>query len=94
VDFLIKFITQILAWLLGFVTWCVVQVVSLVLAGLSAIFNAIPVPAWIASASGAIANLPPGVAYLISSLELTTGAGIMISAYTIRFVIRRLPVVG
>lgn len=93
-DFLLKFLSQILSWLLGFVTWVTIQVFSLVMAALAAIFNAIPVPSWVSSASGAIANLPPGVAYLVSSLELTTGAGIMLSAYTIRFIIRRLPVVG
>jgi hypothetical protein len=65
-----------------------------VLAGLAAVLSAMPVPDWLSGATGAVANIPPGVAYLIGTMHIATGCGIMISAYTIRFLIRRLPVIG
>jgi hypothetical protein len=93
-DYLIKFISQILAWLLSFVGWVLTETAKLVMAALAAIVNAIPVPDWFANAGGAVANIPPGVAYLISSMHIESGAGIMVSAYTIRFLIRRIPIIG
>jgi hypothetical protein len=32
--------------------------------------NAIPVPDWFANAGGAVASIPPGAAYLISSVHI------------------------
>jgi hypothetical protein len=93
-DFLIKYISQILAWVLGFIDWVFIECAKLVLAGLAAVLAAIPVPSWVSGASGAVASIPAGVAYLIGTMHIADGCTIMVSAYTIRFLIRRLPVVG
>lgn len=93
-DFLIKYIAQILTWLLSFVDWCATEIAKVVLAALAAIITAIPVPSWMSGASGAVASIPDGVAYLIGTMHLADGCTIMISAYTLRFLIRRLPIVG
>ena len=93
-DFLIKYLKEILDWLLGFIGWSVVEVVKLLLAGLAAIINAIPVPDWVAHAGDAISNFPPGAAYFLGSLHIATGCTILVSAYTIRFLIRRIPFIG
>jgi hypothetical protein len=94
VDFLIKFIARILTWLLSFVDWVATEIAKVVLAALAAIINAIPVPSWMAGASGAIASFPPGAAYFLNSMHIGTATTIMVSAYSIRFLIRRLPIVG
>ena len=52
----------------------------------------IPAPAF-ANNMGSL-TLPSGVAWFASALELPTGASIMASAWTLRFVIRRLPFIG
>jgi hypothetical protein len=52
----------------------------------------LPVPSW-ASNVGNL-QLPEGVLWFAQALELPTGAAIMATAWTTRFVIRRLPVVG
>lgn len=93
-DFLIKYIKEILAWLLGFIDWIGIEVTKIFLAAFAAIINAIPVPSWVSGASGAIAAIPPGVAYFTSTMHIGTGATIMVSAYTIRFLIRRIPIIG
>jgi hypothetical protein len=93
-DFLIKYLKMILDWLLGFIDWIGIELSKIFLAALAAIINAIPVPSWMANAGGAVANIPPGVAYFVQSMQISTGATIMVSAYIIRFVIRRLPFIG
>lgn len=93
-DFLIKYIKEVLDWLLGLVGWILIETFKLVCIGLAAILNAIPVPDWLAGAGNAVANIPPGVAYLIQTMHIGAGAAIMVSAYTIRFLIRRIPIIG
>ena len=61
------------------------------LEGAVAILSLIPVPSWLSSGSFA---LPDGVLFFAAALEINTGIGIVISAYTIRFLIRRIPVIG
>jgi hypothetical protein len=56
------------------------------------VIEALPVPAW-ASNVGAL-QLPDGVLWFANALELPAGAAIMATAWTIRFIVRRLPVVG
>lgn len=51
----------------------------------------IPVPDFIQTATFA---LPDGVAWFASALEIPTGLSIVVSAYLIRFTIRRLPFIG
>jgi len=93
-SFLIHFLSQILTWLMGFVTWALLQVLSLLLAGLSIVLNAIPVPDWMAGASAAVSNLPQMFIYLVSPLNLGAGVTIVCSAYGLRFLIRRIPIIG
>jgi len=93
-DFLIKYIKQILDWLLLFVDWVFLECAKFVLAGLAAVMAAIPVPSWVSGASGAVAAIPAGVAYLIGSMHIADGCTILVSAYIIRFLIRRLPIIG
>lgn len=93
-DFLIKYIKQILDWLLLFVDWVAIEISKVVLAGLAAVLTAIPVPSWMSGASGAVASIPDGVAYLIGTMHIADGCTIMVGAYTLRFLIRRIPLVG
>lgn len=59
-------------------------------AGLAAI-SAIPVPAFMSSPSFAI---PAGVLWFAQALELPFGIGVMVAAWTFRFLIRRVPLFG
>ncbi len=93
-DTLIQYVQRILAWLLQFVDWCLAEIFSVVLTALLAILNAIPVPAWVSNAGSSIASLPPGILYFSQALDFSFGISVALSAYGIRFLIRRLPVVG
>lgn len=67
---------------------------ELLLQGLAAVLNAIPVPAWFSDAGSIWSNIPGAVSYFFFLFNLALGVGILIAAWTIRWLIRRLPVVG
>ncbi|QIB64050.1 hypothetical protein [Kineobactrum salinum] len=56
------------------------------------VLSYIPVPDWMENVGSM--NLPSGVLWFASAFELQAGAAIMVSAWTLRFIIRRIPVVG
>lgn len=82
------------AWLLKVLLYVPKKLLQLVLEALSAIINAIPVPDWLAHGSVAMAGIPGGVTWFLDLMAAQYGLGIIISAYVIRFIIRRLPFVG
>jgi hypothetical protein len=94
VQTLINFLKEALAWLFSFFDWLIQEVVQLVLAGLAAVLALIPVPSWLMGAAGVMGAMPPGVAFVANAFMLPQGLAIIISAYTIRFVIRRIPFIG
>jgi hypothetical protein len=91
---LLDFLAKILTWLFTFVDWVINEVIQLLLAGLAAVLTLIPVPAWLANAPGVIGAMPAGVAYVAGLFMLPQGIAIIIGAYTVRFIIRRLPFIG
>jgi len=56
------------------------------------VLELIPAPDW-ATNVGSL-QIPEGVAWFVSAFELPFGAAVMVSAWTIRFLIRRIPVIG
>lgn len=93
-SFLLHWLASALQWLFNFVVGIPLHVFSLLLSGLAAMFNAIPAPSFFAQASGWIGNMPPLLAFLLSSLHIADGVGILVAAYTLRFLIRRIPFIG
>ena len=63
-----------------------------ILSGLASVIESIPVPDWMLNAGSL--NVPGSVAWFASSFQLDTGMGIIVSAYLLRFVIRRIPFIG
>jgi hypothetical protein len=52
----------------------------------------IPVPEFLSNITPV--NIPSGVVFMLEPFALQYGIGIMVSAYTLRFIVRRIPVVG
>ncbi len=65
-----------------------------ILDGALYLLNLVPVPEWAISQGGIFAQVPSGVAFFMSIFEINFGLSVLASAYLIRFIIRRLPVVG
>lgn len=81
-------------WLKDMLLWLPQKVWELILAGLGAIIENIPVPDWLASIGSFGAGIPPGVAYIFQVMQIPEGLAMMMSAYVLRFIIRRIPVIG
>lgn len=81
-------------WLLDLLLFIPRKVFELFMDAAAAAIEAIPVPDWVSSASSGLSNIPPGVVFFADFLQLPAGIAIILSAYGIRFLIRRIPVIG
>lgn len=63
-----------------------------ILSGLVSTFEAIPAPDFMQNVG--THSIPSGVAWAASAFQLDVGLAIIVSAYTARFILRRIPVVG
>lgn len=93
-QWLIDAISAALAWVLDLVLWVPRKIFSMIVDGLLALFNAIPVPAWLSDPSSALSGAGAGVWYFLHLFGFAGAMTIVISAYGIRFLIRRIPVIG
>lgn len=58
----------------------------------AALIEAIPVPDFLLSSSSFV--IPDSIAFFMTAFEINAGIAIIVSAYTARFLIRRIPVIG
>lgn len=93
-DWLVEFLENFMAWLLEVLLWVPMNVYELLLDGLAAIIEAIPVPDFIENMGSVGASIPPTVRYMLGELHFAEGLAIIIGAYIVRFLIRRIPVIG
>ncbi len=63
-----------------------------VLNGLATTFEALPIPDFMSDVG--TYSIPPGVSWAAESLQIDLGLAIVVSAYTARFILRRVPVIG
>lgn len=91
---ILRFFRDALSWLIDFVEWCVTKIFLLIFDAVVAVLSLIPVPEWLADLSGNITAIDPGILFFVRPFELGTGLTWVVSAYVIRFLIRRIPVVG
>ena len=50
--------------------------------------------AFVQNINSALSSLPSGVLYFMSLFKLGTGLEIVLSAYVVRFIIKRIPIIG
>ena len=93
-DYLIAFISRILTWVVSVIPWAATKLWDLLLSGLAAVLVAIPVPSWLSGASGNIAGMDNGIAWILQVCHIGFAFTSIMSALTIRFLIRRIPFIG
>ncbi|GIZ13887.1 hypothetical protein [Pseudomonas sp. NCCP-436] len=77
-------------WLETFPQW----VFSKIAEGIVSFFESIPVPDFFYTARDAFGSIPPEVVYFASMFRLDYGVPVVLLAFLIRFVIRRIPLIG
>lgn len=70
----------------------VVSFWNYLLSGLSSLFELIPAPAFLSNL--ATTDIPSGVAWAADIFQIEFGLSVIVSAYTLRFIIRRIPGIG
>jgi hypothetical protein len=90
---LLKFLGEMLAWLLDVILWAPRKLFELALDGFATVIEAIPVPSWLSGADP-FASLDPGVVYFAEAFMIPEGIAIALGAYLIRFLVRRIPLIG
>ena len=81
-------------WIADFFLYIPRQIFSLFTDGMVSIINSIMPNLNSSSITSAWAQIPSGVLYLVGWFQLGQGITALLAAYSIRFIIRRLPVVG
>jgi len=81
-----------LSWIFDELELFVYWIFGSIMDALGALFSLIPVPDFMSSMQSY--TLPSSIAFYAGYFELEFGLGVIVSAYTIRFIIRRLPVIG
>ena len=87
-------IQQLWDALKSLILWIVPWLYHRFLEALSAVLLGIPVPDCFGQAANLFASIPPEVMFWLEPVHLDTFICIIIDAYVIRFLIRRLPFIG
>ena len=93
-QYLLDKLNAFASWLFDLVTYALQFVWQTLMAALAAVLNAIPVPDFLTNAVNVIGAMPPGVAYVCAAFQVPAGITILVTAYTVRFVVRRIPLIG
>lgn len=91
---ILQFFGDVVEFVVEFAQWLVVKVALLVFDGVIAVLSLIPVPEWLSNIAGNVAAIDPGVLFFVAPFQFGTGIAWVVSAYLIRFLIRRIPFVG
>ncbi|WP_285960735.1 hypothetical protein [Pseudomonas tohonis] len=91
---LVDKLQQLLDWGMELLEWFPKKLFSVVMDGLASFLEAIPVPDFIATAGSFFGGIHPGIAYVCTLLAVNEGIAMMIAALTLRFILRRIPLIG
>jgi len=87
-------VSDVLQWLLDVLLWLPRQIYKLVLEALAALINSIPVPSFMQGLGSSLGNAFSSVSWFTDFLLIPEGVTICLAAYLLRFLIRRIPLVG
>lgn len=91
-DWLTDWLNAAWAWLIQLLLWVPQKLYGLLLDGLATAIEVIPVPTWAAGVS--FAGIDNTIAYFAEPFQIDLALTVITSAYLIRFLIRRIPVIG
>lgn len=91
---LIQFIQSIITWFQTFIEGLPLYLLGPFLDGINAFLQWIPVPSFFTDAAGYISAIPSSTAYFLQGFNIAPGFTMIVSAYIIRFLIRRIPFFG
>lgn len=88
------YIEKFAEWLKDLLLWLPRKLWSELLDGLAGIVESIGVPDFFTQAQNALGGIPASMLYFSSKLAVPEGIAMMLAALVLRFVIRRIPLIG
>lgn len=86
--------TSMTKWAGAFLQWLPMKVWEQFCAGLGGVIGSIPAPSFFLTAGTALGGIPPSVVFFAQAFQIGPGIAMIMSAYLLRWTIRRLPFVG
>lgn len=85
---------EFLTWVYDLVLWVPKKLFSLIMDALASFFESIPVPGFITNAGSFFQGIPDSFLYFINMFAVGEGIAMVIAAYILRFILRRIPFIG
>ena len=82
------------SWLKDLLLWVPRKLWAELLDGFAALLTAIPVPDFVHTAQSAFGGIPTSVIFFATKFAVPEAIAMALAAYGIRFLIRRIPVIG
>ena len=91
---LIAWLTNFSATLWGFIVSGFEWVWHELLGAFTTVLSAIPVPSFLQAVPSYVSAIPPSAVFFLSAFKVPQGVAIIVGAYGLRFLIRRIPIIG
>lgn len=85
---------EILEWLKEFFLWIPRKIWAEILDAFAGFFESLPVPEFIIQASSAFAGISGNILFFAQMFAVGEGITMILGAYVLRFVLRRIPLIG
>ena len=89
-----EWLDQVWEWLKDLLLWVPKKIWQWVTDGLARVIESIPVPDWLQNAPTLSDAISPEMGWALAAFEVPAGLSIIGGAYLIRFLIRRIPLIG
>ncbi|MET0082676.1 MAG: hypothetical protein ABW079_06650 [Sedimenticola sp.] len=89
-----ELLSKFASWIKELFVWLGQKIFEGIMDASATIVEAIPVPDFVDQAGAKIGQIGSDIGYWIGPFELDYGLSAIISAYTLRFIIRRIPLIG
>lgn len=87
-------IADALQWLLDALLWVPRKLFAALLDGLASLIEAIPVPEFVQQAESSLSGISGNVLFFAEKFAIPEGIAMVLSAYVLRFLLRRIPLIG
>lgn len=93
-EWLLELAAAVLEWLLEALLWILSKAWQLLLEGLAALLESIPVPGFMQDAGSFWGNIPGSIVYFFQFFAVAEGMAMIGAALALRFLLRRIPLIG
>ena len=81
-------------WLIDEIKFLFIAFTDSILSGCAALIKAIPAPDFMANATTLSSGLTADLLYFTTMFQVPFGLSVCVAAYSLRFILRRIPLIG